>query len=262
MRADKLDELAPLLLSTPARGTSQRGGLAVVRPFYPNLEPQPAKMQKTLETYLEPRIGDEDSRLPSVEPDAHVTLDAGEGTPANVLDILVAQPHRTPTLPIPDPVGVGLLSEPEAQWLFSRFAEHVSPSSHIFDHAYHTYERVRRSPVLFTAVMYAAARFFRPQLADWCLDMAETGIARAMRNADVDLPLVQALLTLVYWKRPKDPTAYYKLGLATRCICQLGVKWQIDEWDPSSVGGDEDRERAKVDAERVAYSASLLCGLC
>lgn len=99
--------------------------------------------------------------------------------------------------------------------------------------------------------MYAAARFFRPDVADWCLDMAETAILRATRKGDVDIPLVQALLTLVYWKRPHDPTAYYKLGHATRMICQLGVEWQIDGWEPSL---NEEEERAKVDVERTIYS--------
>ncbi|KAL1407870.1 hypothetical protein Q8F55_007306 [Vanrija albida] len=248
-KARELDKLyAPYLIST-AEGSDRRRGdsLPVARPFYFCEDAQPAKMNKTLEAYLEPRIGDDDSRFPSVEPE--------EQTPANILDLLVPQPSRAPVLSISDPVGVGLVSEPEAQWLFKRFADHVSTSSHVFDHRYHTYERVRGSPVLFNAVMYAASRFFRPHIADWCLDMAETAISRAMRNADIDLPLVQALLTLVYWKRPKDPTAYYKLGLATRCICQLGVKWQIDDWDPSTVASDEDKERAKVDAERTAYTA-------
>jgi hypothetical protein len=103
--------------------------------------------------------------------------------------------------------------------------------------------------------MYAAGRFFRPDVADKCLDMTEVAIARHMKLGDIDIPLVQALLTIVYWKRPSDPTAYYKLGLATRMICQLGIAWDIEDWDPASVSSEEE-ERAKVDAERTVYSAS------
>lgn len=99
--------------------------------------------------------------------------------------------------------------------------------------------------------MYASARFFAPNVADALFEMASTMANRALQAGTVDLALVQALLVLVYWKKPKDPTAYHKLGLATRLMCQLRVEWDVNP-DPSV---PIEQERAKVDAERTSYNA-------
>lgn len=127
----------------------------------------------------------------------------------------------------------------------------MSPSSHLFDPGYHTFDQVRKSVPLFNAVMYASARFFAPKVADAIYEMASTMINRALQDGFVDVTLVQALLVLVYWKKPQDPTAYHKLGLATRLMCQLRVEWDLNP-DPSAAHEDES---AKVDAERTAYNA-------
>lgn len=61
--------------------------------------------QTTLEGYLEPHIGQDDSRPASVEPE--------DGTPA----LWVAP---TSVVDTPDVVSVGVVSEPEARWLFEQ----------------------------------------------------------------------------------------------------------------------------------------------
>jgi hypothetical protein len=99
--------------------------------------------------------------------------------------------------------------------------------------------------------MYASARFFSPHVADALFEMALTMVLRALHHGGLDLTMVQALLVLVYWKKPKDPTAYHKLGLATRLMCQLRVEWDLNP-DPSITRDDE---RARVDAERTAFNA-------
>lgn len=104
---------------------------------------------------------------------------------------------------------------------------------------------------LFNAIMYASARFFAPNVADALYEMSTTMINRALQAGSIDIRLVQALLVLVYWKKPKDPTAYQKLGLATRLMCQLRVEWDLNP-DPTV---SHEQERAKVDAERTAYNA-------
>lgn len=131
-----------------------------------------------------------------------------------------------------------------------RFEERVSPSSHIFDPYFHTYERVRASPVLFNAVMYATCRFMRPELSEQCLDLTETVIARMLRLGAATIPLIQAVLALVYWKKPKDRTAFVKLGTAVRLIQQMRITWPTE---PQAYASEED-ERAAVDVERTIYS--------
>lgn len=198
----------------------------------------------TFETYLEPHIGGEDSRQGTPEGGVGDTNGPfgmlGRGVSSLGAAVMV----------LPDPISVGLLSEPEARMLFKQFVDHVSPSSHLFDHQYTTYDYAVQHPALFSAIMYATTRFFRPIIADTCLDLAETCISRITRSGTVELSFVQALLVLVYWKRPTDQTAYFKLGLAARCVCQLGFKWKIHHSSWASI----EEEREQVAIERTMYS--------
>lgn len=127
--------------------------------------------------------------------------------------------------------------------------ELVAPHGPLLDPHYHTYERVRLSLPLFSSVMFVAARFFHPDLSEVVLDLAETNINRALRRDDVDITLCQALMVLVLWKRPKDRSAYYKLGLVTRLLAQLRVVW-----DTNKVFASLEEERVHVDVERTMYS--------
>lgn len=90
----------------------------------------------------------------------------------------------------------------------------------------------------------------RPELSEQCFDLAETVIGRMLRIGAATIPLVQALLALVYWKKPKDRTAYVKLGTAVRLIQQMRVEWPNE---PRSFASEE-QERAAVDVERTIYS--------
>lgn len=104
--------------------------------------------------------------------------------------------------------------------------------------------------MLFNAVMYATCRFMRPELSEQCLDLTETCISRMLRVGAATIPLVQALLSLVYWKKPKDRTAYVKLGTCVRLIQQMRVEWP----NVPRAFASEEEERAAVDVERTIYS--------
>ncbi|TXT07085.1 uncharacterized protein COLE_06416 [Cutaneotrichosporon oleaginosum] len=203
---------SPVASTSTLRPTTQ----PPIASFFPN-ELAAAPLRVTLESYFEP-----DAAL--------------DPTP----------PAAASWLVYTDPVAVGLISEPEAQYLFREFMERVAPFGHIFDPLYHTYERVRASPTLFAAVIAASARFFHPSLAEITLDLAETNIGRALRRDDIGIPLVQALMVLVYWKSIADRSAYHKIGLAIRLLAQLRISWDTDR-EFTSI----EAERAQVDAERT-----------
>lgn len=168
--------------------------------------------------------------------------------------------------PFPSPVDLGLLSEPEAQHLFhqyvffyythivdTRFMFRIAPCSYLFDPQYHTFERVRESGVLLTAIMYPAARFFRPDIEDAIHSLTEHLICRSIMQGRVDLQLVQAICVVVYWKHPRDKTFYQKLGIASRLICELRYSWPSDLTRRSPASSEEE-ERRQVDIERTVHS--------
>ncbi|GMK56152.1 hypothetical protein CspeluHIS016_0212080 [Cutaneotrichosporon spelunceum] len=214
---------------SPSRPPSQ----PPVASFYPNEVAliQPQFGPPSLENYFEP----------------DVSLDSWVSEPSD--------PACAPWLSYADPVDIGLLSEGEARHLLKRAMDDIFPMGPIFDRHFHTFERVRSSSPLFTAALFVAVRFFRPELTEVILDLAETNINRAMRRSHVHIPLVQALLLLVGWKRPQDRSAYYKIGLATRLLAQLRVSW-----DTTREFTSVDEERAHVDMERtmsVAFTTEL-----
>lgn len=114
---------------------------------------------------------------------------------------------------------------------------------------------MRTSPVLFNSIMFAICKFYRPELVESMLDLAETAIFRCMRVAYYDVPLVQGILTLVYWKRPGDRTSYIKVCLARRCLQQLGLR--LDFSLPNTAKPIME-ERARVDVIRTVLSEYAL----
>ncbi|WVF68310.1 hypothetical protein IAT40_003075 [Kwoniella sp. CBS 6097] len=145
------------------------------------------------------------------------------------------------------PIDLGMLSEPEARYLYNQFFTHLSDIISCFDAAHTTYERARSSPSLFTAMLFASARFFRPDLSPTLRSHAEVLVNRAVTEGLFDLPTIQALLVLAYWKLPKDGTAYIKLGIAIRAACQLRL-WK-KRTGPLPAG--EEEARAVLDRERT-----------
>lgn len=83
----------------------------------------------------------------------------------------------------------------------------------------------RTSPILLTAVLTAAAKFFRPELHVQLLTHAQTIINRAITVGECAVGLVQSLLIMVYYKAPTDRSAWVKIGIALRLGYQMG--WHI-----------------------------------
>lgn len=97
-------------------------------------------------------------------------------------------------------------------------------------------------PVLSTAILSVASKFFRKDLYPSLLSHAEVLVQRAMATGEPSLPLIKALLILVFWKPPSDKTAWLKTGIAMRLGYQLGLNRQ-GETRPSEVVSAKHDER-------------------
>jgi hypothetical protein len=126
----------------------------------------------------------------------------------------------------------------------------MSEISHLFDAHYHTFERLRASSMLLSAVLGVAARFRRPDLARQLLEHTDRLLFRNFGEGQITLAIVQTLLVTVHWKHPDDRSAYMRLGLAFRAACQLQLGSTIGQPLPS----DETSARALLNAERTWLS--------
>jgi hypothetical protein len=122
--------------------------------------------------------------------------------------------------------------------------------SALFDPAFTTFERSKTRPALQTAILWAASRFFRPELETALHRHAEYLINRATNSGLVDLQTLQAIHVLVIWKEPNDRSAYMKIGIGVRMAYQLG----LDTARSTALPQDDEEARRIVDAERTWIS--------
>lgn len=126
----------------------------------------------------------------------------------------------------------------------------MSPPLGLFDHRYHTYERLLGLPLLLAAILSAAARFFRADVYSQINHLAEQNINHAVANGDHDLQLVQALIVLIVWLKGSDHSAYAKLGIMSRILNELRVSFAVQS---SAQASNEDDERRTVDVDRTIF---------
>lgn len=130
----------------------------------------------------------------------------------------------------------------------------MSTSLGLFDHRFHTYERLLGLPVLLTAILSASSRYFRVDVFSHISQLAEQNVNQALATGDHDLQLVQALIVMVVWLKGSDPTAYVKLGIMSRVLDELRVTFPAQ---PSAPFSNEDDERRSVDVDRTVFGALI-----
>ncbi|KAG8944875.1 hypothetical protein FRC04_001408 [Tulasnella sp. 424] len=126
----------------------------------------------------------------------------------------VWEPPSIPALPkcfdppkeaLPDPLDLKLITEPEAELLLARVLQHLNPFVNLFDESLHTVQYVRaRSSFLFTVLMMAGCKFFKPELFKSLQKMSYVFASRALEEQWKGLEIVQAFCCMVYWKEPED----------------------------------------------------------
>ncbi|GJN88061.1 hypothetical protein Rhopal_001017-T1 [Rhodotorula paludigena] len=150
---------------------------------------------------------------------------------------------------MPDPVDLHVLSALEASQLFQLFHSQLNPYIILFDRHLHTPEYVRStSTVLFTAILAASAKFFRPDLHAQLLLTAQQLVTRSMGgDGEPHIGLVQSLLILTYWKEPLDTSSWLKVGYAIRLGYQLG----LHQKRYTALPANEHEARIVLDRERT-----------
>ncbi|WVF69433.1 hypothetical protein IAT40_004210 [Kwoniella sp. CBS 6097] len=122
-----------------------------------------------------------------------------------------------------DPVFFQFLSLIEAADLLLTFCTRLNPMIALFDPNVHTLTVLRESPFLFTAILTVTAKFTRKDLYRPLLSHADLLLNRALFSGQCSIPVIKALIILVFWKDPRDKTAWLRIGIALRLSYQLGL---------------------------------------
>ncbi|KAG7092200.1 hypothetical protein E1B28_008568 [Marasmius oreades] len=125
---------------------------------------------------------------------------------------------------IPDPVSIGLMDEDQAKVLFDLIFLRLNPFINLFDPSLHSAPYVRKkSPFLFTVLLMAGCKFFRPDLFKNCQKLANDLAVRAFLEAWKSVEVVQAFACLTYWRDPDDNRTWTYIGYACRMAVELDL---------------------------------------
>ena len=118
----------------------------------------------------------------------------------------------------PDPITVGIMDENQATVLFDLVFLRLNPFINLFDPALHSVHYVRsRCPFLFTTLLMAGAKFFKPEIYRPCQKLANDLATRAFAEGWKSVEVVQAFACLVYWKEPDDTRTWTYIGYVSVC---------------------------------------------
>lgn len=122
---------------------------------------------------------------------------------SEVNDCMPSQPALDP--PLEDPIQVGLMDEAHARDIFDAVLIRLNPFVNMFDPELHSASYVRRKcAFLFTALLMAGSKFFKPELYPKCRQLAERHAVRAFAEQRKSVEVVQAFMCMTYWKEPDD----------------------------------------------------------
>lgn len=153
-----------------------------------------------------------------------------------------------------DPIGLGILSMDECDSLFQHYFDQLQTCVCLLDPAIHTAGYARQASLeLFTAVLTVASKFFRPELYETVLALANRLVSSAIAECVASIELVQAICILHYWKKPTDGRGWLRLGHAIR----LGYQLDLHLPRRGALPADERAARLAIDRERTWIS--LFC---
>ncbi|KAJ7098180.1 fungal-specific transcription factor domain-containing protein [Mycena belliarum] len=126
--------------------------------------------------------------------------------------------------PYTDPVSAGIIDEDQAQVLFDLVFLRLNPFINLFDPSLHTVPYVRsKCPFLFTTLIMAGCKFFKPEVFKPCKKLAHEFAVRAFAEAWKRVEVVQAFACLTYWQDPDDNRTWTYIGYAARMAVELGL---------------------------------------
>lgn len=110
---------------------------------------------------------------------------------------------------VTDPVSAGVIDEAVAQSLYNLFFLHISPFVCLFDPALHSIDYVRtRSSFLFTVILMASCKFFKPEAFHRCQRLAGELATQALAGDWKSVEVVQAFACLCYWEEPEETARF------------------------------------------------------
>jgi hypothetical protein len=141
-----------------------------------------------------------------------------------------------PSVPqsLKDPIAAGILDESNAKVLFDLIFLRLNPFVNLFDPALHTPDYVRsKSPFLFTVLIMAGCKFFKPESFKACQKLSYEFAVRAFAENWKSVEVVQAFSCLTYWKEPEDTRTWMYIGLACRMAVELGLNRYVSPPPPN-----------------------------
>ncbi|KAG8692077.1 hypothetical protein FRC08_010027, partial [Ceratobasidium sp. 394] len=116
-----------------------------------------------------------------------------------------------------DPISAGLMDEAQAKVLFDLVFLRLNPFINLFDPVLHTVPYVRsRCPFLFTCLVMAGCKFWKPELFKQTQRLANEFVVKAFADQWKRVEVVQAFACMTYWKEPEDTRTYTYIGYASR----------------------------------------------
>lgn len=104
-----------------------------------------------------------------------------------------------------DPVRKGLMDEKTAENIIDMVLIRLNPFINLFDPELHSASYIRnKCPFLFTTLLMAGSKFFKPHLYIRCRQLADQHAIAAFAEARKSVEIVQAFMCLTYWKEPDD----------------------------------------------------------
>lgn len=128
-----------------------------------------------------------------------------------------------------DPVASGLIDEKEANDLFEMFYLRLNPFINLFDPSLHTAKYIRaRCPFLFTTLIMACCKFFKPTHYKRIQKLAHDFAIQAFATNWKSVEVIQAFACLTYWKEPDDQRTWTYIGYACRMAVELGLNKYVE----------------------------------
>ncbi len=112
----------------------------------------------------------------------------------------------------------------DACYLFSLFSTQLNPIVALMEPNLHTVQYTReQSPILFSAILDVASRFFRPDLHQQCQQAAAAIFKFASNRKLCSIDHIQALIVSAIWAPPGDTARSDMLAQATAYAYELGL---------------------------------------
>lgn len=135
--------------------------------------------------------------------------------------------------PSEDPITTGIINDEDAKLIFDLIFLRLNPFVNLFDPALHTVNYVRsRCSFLFTVLIMAGSKFFRPEIFKRCQKLANDLRIRAFAEGWKSVEVVQAFACLTYWKEPDDNCTWTYIGYAARMAVELGLNRYVPHPPP------------------------------